>query len=176
MVAGKYNYVNDYVYLEKRLQHAWLGLYRKTEYLSTTIELRAPIGSQGINRIREDATFEILRVDEMLGLSIPDRHSTILEKMTETSNFDKLKRKIGTQLKFLEIKAMKQRENNENFSRKLVTSFLFLIALITACQSLSLLMILVVGQVYSSLLAFIVLAVIFTVFEVIIFRRFEKGD
>ena len=176
VIAGKWNYVNDYVYLEKRLQHAWLSLYRKTEYLSTTIERKSAIGSQEINRIREDATFEILRVDGILDPSLPDRHSTILEKMIETRNFDKLKRKIDARLKFLEIKAMKQRENNENFSTGLVTSFLFLIALITSYRSLSSLMILVVGHAYSNLLAFIVLAVIFSVFEVIIFRRFEKAN
>ncbi len=174
VIAGKYDYVKDYVYLEKRLQHAWLSLYTNTAYLSSIIERKLVIGSQEINRIREDASFEILEVDEILDPSIPGRHSIILEKMIETSNFDKLKQKINAQLKFLDIKAMKQRENNQNLSNRLVTSFLFLIALITAYRSLSSLMISVVGPLYSNLLAFIVLVAIFTVFEVIIFRRFER--
>ena len=146
VIAGRYNYVNDYVYLEKRLQHAWLSLYGKTEYLSTTIDKKSTIGSQEINRLREDTTFEILRVDEILDPSLPDRYSAILEKMIETSNFDKLKRKIDAQLKFLDIKATKQRENNENLSWGLITSFLFLIALITAYRSLSSLMAPAIGD------------------------------
>ncbi|MEM4066169.1 MAG: hypothetical protein QXV17_04830 [Candidatus Micrarchaeaceae archaeon] len=176
VIGGKQSDVNDYVYLEKRVQRAWLNLYKKTEHLSSIIERKSIIGTQEINRIREDASLEVLRVDEILDPALPERQRKILSKMIDTSNFDKLRLKIDSQLKFLEIKMQKQRENTENFSTKLVTSFLFLIALITAYPSLSSLMAIFVGESYSGLLAFIMLAVIFTLFEVIIFRRFEKED
>ncbi len=177
VIAGKWDYVKDYVYLEKRLQHVWLNLYINMDHLSKIIQLKSTITSQEINRIRVDATFEVLRVDEILDPSFPDRHLTILEKMIETSNFDKLKQKIDDQLKFFEIKAMTQRDkNNENFSRTLIglTSFLFIIAIVTAYRSLFSLMVLVVEHIYSNLLEFIVLVAIFAVFMVIIFKRFEK--
>lgn len=176
VIAKSWDYLNDYTFLEKRLQHAWFSLYRKMEYLYGIIENKSrSMNTTVINTIREEVSLELLHFDEILDPSLPSRHAIILKRMIETSGLDKLKEKVEAQLKFLEIRALKKKEQREGSVQRLITSFLFLIALVTAYPSLSTLVAPIAKGGLSNLFAFIIVALLFSGFEVIIFRRNEKS-
>ncbi len=175
LVSGKQIDISDYISLERRLQHAWLMLYTKREMLSEIIDSeKNQLNEVDLQNIKNDAATAMVKADDILDPSLPRRNSIILDKMIKTSNLREMKERIDAQITILDARSSREIAIKRNYVEKLTTSFLFLIALITAYPSFSSLIHYFVHTIFSGIISFLILLLFFVIFEIVVFNTLDR--
>lgn len=175
LVSDRQIDISDYIFLERRLQHAWLMLYTKREMLSAVIDSeKNQLNELNLQNIKNDAATAMVKADDILDPSLPRRDSVILDKMIKTSNLKEMKERIDAQITILDARSSREIAIKRNYVEKLTTSFLFLIALITAYPSFSSLIHYFVHTIFSGIISFLILLLFFIIFEVTVFNALDR--
>lgn len=131
--------IDDYVFLEKRLQHAWFKVLCLSDHVESLPESAGGKQQDMVARALYETRTQLSSVKSITEPSIGSRYFNILTRLVDTSRFEQHVEALKDRLELLSSTMQRSEERNRNRYQKVVQALLFIFAFLQAISVLTLL-------------------------------------